>query len=122
MVVQYLENALFTNKIVILPDLGGFIKEEVMAKADDDVLMPTHTKLRFDSSLKHDNSLLPLLIGDGEQISLTEAEKEVSYFVAEVKQQLDVFGEYRLGNLGLFRQDSEGNLEFEAAENSNFVE
>jgi cell division septation protein DedD len=120
MVIQYLENALFTNKVVVLPDFGAFIKEEVMAKADTDVLRPTHTNIRLDTSLKNDYSLLPLLIGEGEQISLSEAEKEVAYFVAEIKSQLERFGEFSVGNLGLLKQNSDGEISFEPEEDSNF--
>lgn len=120
MVIQYLESALFEHKVVVVPDLGAFVKDEVMAGATDGYLVPLRTVISFDPKLSNDPSVLTGHIAEGEGITIAEAENELRYFVAEVKYRLTEEVVFKLDGLGELRQDNKGVITFVPINDANF--
>lgn len=120
MVIQYLESALFEHKVVVVPDLGAFVKDEVMASATDGYLVPLRTVISFDPKLSNDPSVLTGHIAEGEGITIAEAENELRYFVAEVKYRLTEEVVFKLDGLGELRQDNKGIITFVPTNDANF--
>lgn len=107
MVTDYLKQALYAHPAVAVSGLGLFTtKDSSDPTQPQHLLMPHSLSLSFEATKSGEDLLLAQTIASGENITIAEAEREIIFFVAEVKNQLDAEGSYELAGLGTFSGSS----------------
>lgn len=98
MINQIITQYLTSNKRLVIPEFGAFIRKDT----GDTV---------FVEFLKKDDHVFTGLITDAYSVDETEARLITEQFVEEVKKSVARTGMYIIGNLGILRRDANGIYE-----------
>lgn len=114
---------MFLHDCVIIPDFGGFVTNYAPAKinAIQHTLTPPSKKLAFNKKLQNNDGLLATYISNQENISYTEALKQVQAAVDIFNTILNDGKRLTIQLVGELFYDAEKNLQFEADERTNFL-
>ncbi len=119
-VFTYLEFALPIHNCVIIPELGGFIVNQVepLLHVDANVFVPEYM-ITFNPDLKHDDGVIVSHYMRDGKISYNAALQKIKDFVKGLKQELSTQKTVACGRLGSLYMNKDGKLLFEA--NPSFV-
>ena len=115
---RHIEILLLENDCVIVPGLGGFMTNHVVARYDeaDGLFLPPLRTLGFNPKLKVNDSLLAQSYIEAYDISYPEAMHRIEDEVNELRQRLKNEGSYELNGVGVLSMNDDGNYEFEPCE------
>ena len=105
---------LLRHEYVVVPQLGGFIREKLPASYDRSkhLAYPPSAELHFNSEMTHSDGLLEeryaLLLG----LSLRRARLVLEEEVSQLRHQLIQQGTYHLSGIGELQLSREGHLSF----------
>ena len=109
----YVEMLLRGHDCVVLPGLGALLCNYVPAHFDadnDTVIHPPSRCLAFNGMLSASDGMLASSIARAEGITYEAAVRCLDEEVELMRRQLDAFGEFQFGNLGMFFVSAEGQI------------
>lgn len=115
---RHIENLLFTNDCVIVPQLGGFVTRYVPARfdAEEGLYLPPCRSVGFNPQLQLNDGLLVQSYMQAADLSYPEAVQQLEADVNQLKQQLQAEGFYSLEGIGQLTLGLNGKYGFEPAE------
>lgn len=115
---RHIEILLLSNDCVIVPDFGGFMAHHIDARKDDSdgSFLPPIRSIGFNPRLTINDSLLAQSYVEAYDISYPDAIMRIEDEVRELKQHLEVEGEYVFDDIGTVKLNSDGNYEFTPCE------
>ena len=111
---EQISHLLLRHEYVVVPQLGGFIREQLPASYDrvKHLAYPPSAELHFNSEMTHSDGLLEeryaLLLG----LSLRRARLVLEEEVSQLRHQLIQQGSFHLAGIGEIRLTREGQLTF----------
>ncbi|WP_421920954.1 HU family DNA-binding protein [Marinifilum sp.] len=120
---KYIQDLLFVHDCVILPGFGGFVANYRPAKIDENsqVFFPPSKDLGFNRNLNQNDGLLINHLADSENLTYTEAEKAVLFFVEDMRVKIQRGEEVVIKGIGTFVKDRKHNLQFEPKTDQNYL-
>lgn len=112
---RHIEILLLSNDCVIVPGFGGFVAHHKVAEYDmeEKTFYPPQRVLGFNSQLVLNDSLLVQSYAEAYDLSYPEALRKIENEVEEIKQQIEVEGEYKFRGIGTVSKTAEGYYDFE---------
>lgn len=119
----YISELLYKHDCVIIPALGGFVTNYQPAKINDiqNTFLPPSKSISFNRNLVNNDGLLANHIAQKEKISYPNACKRMGQEVANINVSLKNKKRILLKDIGTLFLDAENRLQFEPAENVNFL-
>lgn len=123
MIQEHIHKLLFEHDCVIIPDFGGLITHYEPARIHPvrHVFLPPSKRVAFNEKLKLNDGLLISTFAYDRKITPEEAQQQVSAFVRQLQDELQVSQRCELRGIGLFRLSAEQKIEFEYIASSNFL-
>jgi len=117
-----IKGLLFRHDCVIIPGFGGFILNYVPAVIEKSTGMfyPPARRVSFNRNLTHNDGLLIGSVSNEFGINYGEARNIVDRFASELKKVLSRGGEVEFEQIGIFRTNQEGGIQFEPDRNANY--
>lgn len=117
-----IKGLLFRHDCVIVPGFGGFILNYVPAVIEKSTGMfyPPARRVSFNRNLTHNDGLLIGSVSNQHGINYGEARDIVDKFASELKKVLSRGGEVEFEQIGIFRTNQEGGIQFEPDRNANY--
>ena len=105
---------------MILPGIGAFLAHKVPASynAKEQIFMPPHRELGFNSNIMVDDALLLSEYVSAEKTTYDKAEKRLSRDIASLRRVLSSKGTCCFGELGTFHMNINGAISFVPNENA----
>lgn len=112
---RHLESLLLKHNCVIVPQLGGFVAQNVSARWDEDEqsIMPPHRIVGFNSQLNVDDGLLVQSFMHTYSISYLEATRMVADEVKRLKEEINNAGSVELNGIGSLSYNENSNYIFQ---------
>lgn len=112
---RHIEILLLSNDCVIVPGFGGFMAHHKVAEynTEEKTFYPPLRVLGFNSQLVLNDSLLVQSYVEAYDLSYPEALRKIEEEVDEIKQQIEVEGEYTFRGVGTVSKTAEGYYDFE---------
>lgn len=112
---KHIENLLFKNECVIVPQLGGFVTHYVPAHYNqtEGLYMPPSRSIGFNPQLQLNDGLLVQSYMQANDISFPEAVQQLESDVNQLKQQLQSQGACQLQGIGRLTLGLNGKYAFE---------
>ena len=112
---RHIEILLLSNDCVIVPGFGGFVAHHKVAEYDmeEKTFYPPRRVLGFNSQLVLNDSLLVQSYAEAYDLSYPEALRKIENEVEEIKQQIEIEGEYKFRGIGTVSKTAEGYYDFE---------
>lgn len=122
-IVDVVSDLLFKNNCVIIPGIGGFVANYTQAeiKKDSHTLIPSRKKIAFNQSLTDNDGLLVSRVSKVNNITYSEAEKEIELFTAFVRNKVINNKSFEFKNIGTFYLNKDENLVFVPYEGLNML-
>jgi len=119
---DYISELLYRYECVIVPDFGGFVTNEISAKANHftHTFYPPSKQITFNSHLKHNDGLLANHIASVENCSFNVAVSKIRSVVNDWKATLLVEA-VEISKIGNITLSKEGKLLFEPAASENYL-
>lgn len=119
----YLSDLLYSYDCVIVPEFGGFIANYASAeiKPIQHKFLPPSKSISFNKNLKNNDGLLLNHIAQRRSIAYEEAKQLVHDFVHRSITGLNQGDRIYFENIGVLYLDPEGNVQFEAAEENDYL-
>ncbi|MDR0983116.1 MAG: hypothetical protein LBM07_07770 [Culturomica sp.] len=113
--VDYISDLLFLHDCVIVPDVGAFICNYKSAYIDENtgMIYPPSKEIAFNKNLKNNDGLLVNWICAKENISYSQALKQLQLFSEDLKVRLNQGKRIPFGDIGVFYTDRRFNVVFE---------
>lgn len=120
--IKLIEELLYLQDCVVIPDFGGFVCNYIPAGLDDrtGTIVPPVKKVIFNKQLRQNDGLLIQWITEREGINYSRAQKRLKHFTDEIKATLNRGETFVFGSIGSFRLDKHFHLNFNASEH-NFL-
>jgi nucleoid DNA-binding protein len=120
---KYIQDLLFVHDCVILPGFGGFVANYRPAEIDENqqLVFPPSKDLGFNRNLTQNDGLLINHLAESENLSYTEAEKAVLFFVEDIRVRIQRGEKVEIGDVGSFFNNRKHNLQFEPVANQNYL-
>ncbi|WP_306641033.1 SPOR domain-containing protein [Sanyastnella coralliicola] len=119
---QHLANLLFEHECVVIPELGGFVTNDVSARLNErtHVILPPGKSVSFNARLFHNDGVFAQDIRMREGKTYAEAMTLIRSEVAWLERQLDAGKQVQFEGVGILFKDNEGSLQFSPAAEANF--
>jgi nucleoid DNA-binding protein len=119
---DYIKDLLFSNEVVIIPDLGAFKTVYTPATVNEETksISPPTKKLEFDSSLTKSDGLLVKYIAEHEKITNSEAKEIVFKYVTRSFMKIEQGKSVYLEGIGNLSYDKKKKLIFQPENSINF--
>ena len=113
---RHIEILLLSNDCVIVPEFGGFVTHHIEAYYDesDTMFFPPIRTIGFNPQLRINDSLLVQSYIEAYDISYPDAIKRIEEDVAELKQCIEINGQYIMNNVGVLGINEHGKYYFKA--------
>ncbi|NQY08872.1 MAG: HU-CCDC81 and SPOR domain-containing protein [Flavobacteriales bacterium] len=120
---KYVGDLLYDNDCVIIPDFGGIIANYKRAsiQTNQDLFKPATKQLSFNIKLKANDGLLINHVAQMQSVGYQEAQEIVNKGIDAYQLKLDTEGLVNIISVGKISKDKEGNLNFEADTQTNFL-
>ena len=117
-----IKGLLFRHDCVIIPGFGGFILNYVPAVIEKSTGMfyPPARRVSFNRNLTHNDGLLIGTVSNEYGMNYGEARDIVDRFASELKKVLSRGGEVEFEQIGIFKTNQEGGIQFEPDRNANY--
>jgi nucleoid DNA-binding protein len=112
--IHYIIKALQQAESIYVNDLGTFSLHYKSARIEGEKLLPPRNVVTLDTTTDQDDLSFTRLICHEKQCLLTEANREITQWVEELKNALANNKSVSFEDFGTFSQDSKGRLTFEA--------
>ena len=112
--IHYIIKALQQAESIYVNDLGTFSLHYESARIEGEKLLPPRNVVTLDTKTDDDNLGFTNFICREKQCLLTEANREITQWVEELKNALANNKSVSFEDFGTFSQDSKGRLTFEA--------
>ncbi|MCR4738136.1 MAG: hypothetical protein K5846_08270 [Bacteroidales bacterium] len=112
--IHYIIKALQQAESIYVNDLGKFSLHYKSARIEGERLLPPRNMVTLDTATDQDDLAFTRLICQEKQCLLTEANREITQWVEELKNALVNNKSVSFEDFGTFSQDSKGRLTFEA--------
>lgn len=120
-IAKYIFDLLQHHDCVIVPSLGGFLAQRKSAAWNEEgVLQAPSRIISFNARLTGSDGLLIHHLAAALNVSYPEATKQVEKYVASAHRLLASGEKIALENIGVLDFDTEGNLQFAPAVDSDF--
>lgn len=121
-ITAHIRELLFGHDCVIIPGFGGFIGNYMPARLDKAAgsFHPPVKKISFNRNLNHNDGLLIKKISSSASMNYGDTRNMVEEFVSDVRKRLDKGETVVFGRIGSFRNNHEGNIQFEPDEEVNY--
>ena len=119
----FISELLHQHECVIVPGLGGFLTNYAPARIHPahHVFVPPSKYIVFNASISHNDGMLAKHISAARNISYRESLEHISHWLNDHKSQLKKGNNWQLENIGILSLDREGNIQFEPANNVNYL-
>ncbi len=120
---KHISDLLCLHDCVIVPDLGGFVANYKAAEVIEErnLFIPPAKEIGFNRSLSHNDGLLTNHVIMREQKSWQESSEQIRKFVKELQYRIDEGESVKIQNIGSFRKDALGNLQFTPVERNQLL-
>ena len=121
-IAEAISDLLFVRDTVVVPGLGAFVKKPVSAQVNPVANyfgMPS-SEIVFDANLREDNDLVVNYIAEKNEVPEDEARRLLAMFVSDCFSTLKSGGKVVLNNLGVLKNDWDGNLACEQDKAVNY--
>jgi len=121
-VKDYLKKLLYQYDCVVVPELGAFLTHYQPAAFTEasGLYLPPRKRVAFNEALRFDDGILANYIMLHEPVTREGAQKYISKFVSELRQQVSVDGRFEIDGIGTFTHNEEGRLQFDPGLRHNF--
>lgn len=121
---QHIASLLVRHNCVILPRFGGLIGSYQSAQKSEEsgMIAPPYKEIIFNRSLSHNDGLLINSYSVDFNVSYNEAERQVIALIDSIQKRILVGESVTLGEIGVFRMDSEGNVYFKQSDAINLLD
>lgn len=122
-IANHIQELLYRYECVILPGFGAFLSQKQSAYIDQDTqtFQPPKKVVSFNRQLIKNDGLLANYISQAQKISYNEALAEISGFVEKIESSLRSDKQVELANIGTLYSKAENILQFEPAQNVNYL-
>ena len=120
-ITKHIIELLYHHDCVILPDFGAFLTQQKSAKINTEshILSPPKKTIQFSAQIKNHDGLLINSLAKSLNISFQKAERQVSFYIEDLKSSLEQGEEVKLKGIGSFKQNE--SIVFTADETANFL-
>ncbi len=120
---KYISEWFLERDQLVIPDLGKFEASYVSAQLEpaSHKALPPNQTIAFEADSYTDDQAFAEFIAQREDISLSEAQKNIKVFVTTLKAELGIQKSYRVPHLGTFLWTPSGHIAFESEEDSNHL-
>ncbi|GAB3786903.1 SPOR domain-containing protein [Spirosoma horti] len=121
-VKDYLKKLLYQYDCVVVPELGAFLTHYQPAAFTETsgLYLPPRKRVAFNEALRFDDGILANYIMLHEPVTREGAQKYISQFVNELRQQVSADGRFEIDGIGTFTHNEEGRLQFDPSLRHNF--
>ena len=121
-VKDYLKKLLYQYDCVVVPELGAFLTHYQPAAFTETsgLYLPPRKRVAFNEALRFDDGILANYIMLHEPVTREGAQKYISQFVSELRQQVNADGRFEIDGIGTFTHNEEGRLQFDPGLRHNF--
>jgi hypothetical protein len=117
----YIQEYLFENDSVLIPDLGSFLSDYQPASVEINTkLAPPQKVISFNEMLRTSDGKLAAFVAENESISLEEAQTRIKEYTEAIKHEVRYKKQYQFENLGLFYLDDSRKMQFSPTGDINF--
>jgi len=122
-ITAFIRELLFSHDCVIIPGFGGFIGNYTSARIDKvtSTFYPPVKQISFNRNLNNNDGLLAGRISESSKITYGEAISIIEEFVVSVRKRLGKDEKVVFDNIGSFKHNQEGNIQFEPDRNVNYL-
>ncbi|GAB3545849.1 HU domain-containing protein [Spirosoma fluminis] len=119
---EYLKKLLYQYDCVVVPELGAFLTHYQSATFTEasGLYLPPRKRVAFNEALRLDDGILANYIMLHEPVTRDGAQRHISAFVHELRQQVSGTGRFELDGIGTFTHNDEGRLQFDPSLRHNF--
>lgn len=123
-VVKYINELLYDNDCVIIPNLGGFVSSYKSAEVHPikHQFLPPSKRIAFNEKLQLNDGLLISNLASGEGISLKDATSIITQFTQEIVEILKNKEKVIFDKIGSLFKNQEGRLQFKAEIQYNYLD
>ena len=121
-VSAYLKKLLYQYDCVVVPELGAFLThyQSAVFTENSSLYLPPRKRVAFNEALRFDDGILANYIMFHEPLTREGAQRHISQFVGELRQQVVTVGRFEIDGIGTFTQNDEGRLQFDPSLRHNF--
>lgn len=121
-VKDYLKKLLYQYDCVVVPELGAFLTHYQPAAFTETsgLYLPPRKRVAFNEALRFDDGILANYIMLHEPVTREGAQKHISQFVNDLRQQVGADGRFEIDGIGTFTHNEEGRLQFDPSLRHNF--
>lgn len=119
---DYLKKLLYQYDCVVVPELGAFLTHYQAAAFTETsgLYSPPRKRVAFNEALRLDDGILANYIMLHEPVTREGAQRHISAFVADLRQQATTTERFELEGIGAFTLNEEGRLQFNPSLRHNF--
>ncbi|QMW05694.1 HU domain-containing protein [Spirosoma foliorum] len=119
---DYIKKLLYQYDCVVVSELGAFLTHYQSASFTETSgqYLPPRKRVAFNEALRFDDGILTNYIMLHEPVTREGAQRYVSSFVAELRQQVEKTGRFELEGIGTFTHNDESRLQFLPSLRHNF--
>lgn len=121
-VKDYLKKLLYQYDCVVVPELGAFLTHYQPATftETEGLYLPPRKRVAFNEALRLDDGILANYIMLHEPFTRDGAQRHISTFVSELREQVLETGRFEIDGIGAFTRNTEGRLQFDPSLRHNF--
>jgi len=119
--IQHIENLLPYHDCVVVPGLGGFVQNVVLARFDSetDSFYPEGKEICFNARLTFNDGFLAQAYQESFGLSFEESNLQIRQSVQEIKDKIEEGKFLSLGRIGVLWKNDQGQISFRS-ENKNY--
>lgn len=122
MITNAIINLLYLNECVVVPEFGGFIRNNISAVISENgnEIYPPSTEIIFNENLRINDGLIYNYIAYSYKCSYEEAKSLTYSWIEQINSKLNSKQAVILEGLGYLKMNMVGNVDFVANNKSNF--
>ena len=119
---DYLKKLLYQYDCVVVPELGAFLTHYQPASFTESsgLFLPPRKRVAFNEALRLDDGILANYIMLHEPVMREGAQRYISQFVSQLRQQVTATERFEIDGIGTFTCNEEGKLQFDPSLRHNF--